>query len=396
MTYADNYNIRTTSVKFNDVADALDGLITRNYAGLTTGTSTAYIATPSPAWDAYTTSGLVVIIPHVTNSGAATINISSLGARDLRIGNAPIAAGVLQQNVPTIMAYTGTYFEVLLQNVSIPAGTIYTYAGASTPTGYLLCDGTSYNTYTYRTLHAVVSNIYGGTAYLAGTTDQPGAVTTFLVPDLRRRMPTGKGASDTLGFTEGGNNTGTAYASRSLSHSHSVPAHYHGMGAGATLNITSSGGVTSGIESVGHTHSGTTGLQNQDHTHSGVTNVDGRHTHSTASTATVDSGTAPIDNIRLTGGTGAARTVTIGNTTTDSSSHAHSFTTYGQNSNHDHNFTTGGVSANHTHNVPNHTHAAGNIAGVIGLVTGGVDGNAAMTSGTSTQPYLILNYIIKT
>jgi hypothetical protein len=51
MTYADNYNIRTTSVKFNDVGDALDGLITRNYAGLTTGTSTTYIATPTPAWD---------------------------------------------------------------------------------------------------------------------------------------------------------------------------------------------------------------------------------------------------------------------------------------------------------------------------------------------------------
>jgi hypothetical protein len=58
MTYADNYNVRTTSVKFNDVADALDGLITRNYAGITSGTSTAYIASPSPTWDAYTTSGL--------------------------------------------------------------------------------------------------------------------------------------------------------------------------------------------------------------------------------------------------------------------------------------------------------------------------------------------------
>ena len=163
MTYADNYNIRTTSVKFNDVGDALDGLITRNYAGLTTGTSTAYIATPSPSWDAYTTSGLVVIIPHVTNTGASTINIAGLGLRDLRIGNIAIAAGVLQQNIPTIMAYTGTYFEVLLQNVSIPVGAIYTYAGASSPAGYLLCDGGSNSTTgTYAALFGVIGYTYGG------------------------------------------------------------------------------------------------------------------------------------------------------------------------------------------------------------------------------------------
>lgn len=360
MTYADDYNIRTTSVKFNDVANALDGLITRNYAGLTTGTSTAYIATPTPAWTAYTTSGLVVIIPHVSNSGAATINISSLGAKDLKIGNAPLAAGVLQQNVPTLLAYTGTYFEVLLQNVSIPTGAIYTYAGSSSPTGYLLCDGTSYNTYTYRTLHAVVSNIYGGTAYNPGTTDQSGAVTTFNVPDLRRRVPIGTGSSDSIGGSDG-----VAYASRSSTQSHSVPAHYHGMGAGADLNITSSGSGTTGIESTGHTHSGTTGDDSPDHTH----NFSKRNNTTTP----------------LTTGTPAASS----GAGTDVG-----FTTGGANSRHQHAFTTGSQSANHTHTTPNHTHGSANFAGSIGLITGGVDGNAAMTSGAGQ--YLYINYIIKT
>jgi microcystin-dependent protein len=50
-----------------------------------------------------------------------------------------------------------------------------------------------------------------------------------------------------------------------------------------------------------------------------------------------------------------------------------------------------------------HTHASGAFAGKIGLVTGGVDGNAAMTSGSTTPsntgtnnpPYLVVNYIIK-
>lgn len=83
---------------------------------------------------------------------------------------------------------------------------------------------------------------------------------------------------------------------------------------------------------------------------------------------------------------------------------------------------TGTESANHTHNLgygtnlaagaiakpgsfsgtsladtgtqsANHTHA---ITGSIGLVTGGVDGNAAMTSGTNNPPFLTVNFIIKT
>lgn len=44
------------------------------------------------------------------------------------------------------------------------------------------CDGRALNTYTYRNLHKVISNTFGGTAYSAGVTDQPGAVTTFNVP----------------------------------------------------------------------------------------------------------------------------------------------------------------------------------------------------------------------
>lgn len=340
MTYADDYNIRTTSVKFNDVANALDGLITRNYAGLTTGTSTAYIATPTPAWTAYTTSGLVVIIPHVSNSGAATINISSLGTKDLKIAGSAIAAGVLQQNVPTVLAYTGTYFEVLLQNVSIPTGAIYTYAGSSSPTGYLLCDGTSYNTYTYRTLHAIVSNIYGGTAYNPGTTDQSGAVTTFNVPDLRRRVPIGTGSSDSIGGSDG-----VAYASRSATQTHSVPAHYHSMGgAGSTLATTTSGG---------HGYS-----------HSLAADSAGAHQHS------LGYGT------NLTG-TGVSKPGSFSGTSDalTSSAGAHSHTISG---------TVGGSDGTHSHA----------LTGSIGLVTGGVDGNAAMTSGAGQ--YLYINYIIKT
>jgi microcystin-dependent protein len=41
------------------------------------------------------------------------------------------------------------------------------------------------------------------------------------------------------------------------------------------------------------------------------------------------------------------------------------------------------------------SYAASTISGRIGLVTGGVDGNATMTSGNQNPPYLVVNYIIK-
>ena len=41
------------------------------------------------------------------------------------------------------------------------------------------------------------------------------------------------------------------------------------------------------------------------------------------------------------------------------------------------------------------SYTAPSISGRIGLVTGGINGNAAMTSGTQNPPYLVINYIIK-
>lgn len=324
MTYADDYNIRATSVKFNDVADALDGLITRNYAGLTTGTSTAYIASPTPAWSSYTVSGLIVIIPHVSNTGAATINISSLGVKSLKIGGSDVSAGVLQQNVPTIIAYTGVHFEVLLQNLTIPIGQLNPFAGTTAPTGWLICDGTAVSRSTYSALYSIIGSTYGSGDGSA----------TFNLPDLRRRAPIGRGTSDTLGSSDG-----IAYASRSANQSHTVPAHYHGMGTGADLNITSSGG------------GGATSTESATHS----------HTFPWVSTT--------LDKAWTISGGGGAGYNEPGTTTTSVDN------------------------ADHTHTIPNHTHGTSSFSGRIGLVTGGVDGNAAMTSGAGQ--YLYINYIIK-
>ena len=78
-------------------------------------------------------------------------------------------------------------------NSFIPVGAILSYGHGSFITGVddagiVPCDGRLLNTYTYRNLHKVISNIYGGTAYSAGTTDQSSAVTTFNVPILNNSV----------------------------------------------------------------------------------------------------------------------------------------------------------------------------------------------------------------
>lgn len=116
MTYSDTYNIRTTSVKFNDVADAIDGSITRGFGGTTSGTSTAYICGPTPAWVSYDAAASITIIPHVSNaagSPAVTINISGLGTKEIKRGGANLVAGVMVAGIPTILIYTGVHFEVI-------------------------------------------------------------------------------------------------------------------------------------------------------------------------------------------------------------------------------------------------------------------------------------------
>ncbi len=134
------------------------------------------------------------------------------------------------------------------------------------------------------------------------------------LPDHRQRVPMHKAASGT-GATLGG--TGGA-----IDHTHNTKKHFHGMGAGADLNITASGA----------------------------------HPHAPPSNAFVRTGTG-LANFNTTG----SGTLGYSNTTA-----------------------TDGA----------HPHPAGNFAGRIGIVTGGVDGNADQATTTNNQAFIVLSAII--
>jgi microcystin-dependent protein len=93
----------------------------------------------------------------------------------------------------------------------MPTGAITAYGAAAAPADWLLCDGTAVSRTTYGSLFGVI-----GTTYGAGD-----GSTTFNLPDLRGRVPVGKGTHldvDALGDSDGQATIG----SRRPHHKHTV------------------------------------------------------------------------------------------------------------------------------------------------------------------------------
>lgn len=122
---------------------------------------------------------------------------------------------------------------------AVPSGVISQFAGASAPTGYLLCTGQSLSTTTYAALFSAIGYAYGGSG------------ASFNVPNLQGRIPVGVGTvtdinSRTAAFTRGA--TGGEIDHKLVTAN--MPSHSHGGSTGGnyaynTTDIYTSGGSTS-------------------------------------------------------------------------------------------------------------------------------------------------------
>lgn len=342
-----------------------------------------------------------------TNLTNVSTVLSALKARDESIArmdyssDTNIEAGFIRLNKTnrTLEEWMGSaWAELRLEQ----PGIIKPFAGTTAPRGHLMCDGAEVSRSVYAELFAVVGETYG-----AGN-----GATTFNLPDLRGRFPLGRAISG----------TGSALAATggTLDHIHSIPAHYHQMGAGADLNVSDSGTHTTTINiSHGHTASSTanfTGItipQNKSgdavvsltdpgHVHA-VT--DPGHSHiiwardggPASSTARVSRQTSNEGDIDIQGRS-AKTNVSIqkGYTGISLTNGTHSHSISFNDPTHNHPITVNALTdpTNRTDTSGSHRHLSESIAGRIGLVTGGVDGNALMNSGANNPPFISLNYII--
>ena len=131
---------------------------------------------------------------------------------------------------------------------SVPPGAILPYGGGTAPTGYVLCDDSAKSRTDFSALFAII-----GTTYGAGN-----GTTTFNVPDLRDRIPLGKGTNNsTLGAETTGASASAVVATASGSASLTLTTGTFATSAKDSSTATAVTGVTAG----GHTHNLTLPVQ---------------------------------------------------------------------------------------------------------------------------------------
>lgn len=184
-------------------------------------------------------------------------------AREIMVlDNPTMRAAVMEQHDRELE----DYLKVLVASIAsasgtVPIGTIIDFGGASLPTGYLACDGSTFPTATYPDLAAVLGTTWG--AAPAGS---------CRLPDLRDRSTIGESGTHTLGATGG-----SAVAQ--------LPQHNH------TATFT-------GAALAGHTHTFTgSALGTHTHTFTGSALAAHGHSGSTFTGSAANTGTESADHV---------------------------------------------------------------------------------------------------
>lgn len=238
-----------------------------------------------------------------------------------------------------------------------PSGAIIMYGGSSAPSGWLTCDGSLVSRTTYSALFGII-----GTTFGIGD-----GSTTFALPDMRGRVPVGVESGSYSGSPRNPNNntlgSSAGVDSTQLTTSH-IPSHVHG-------------GTAESSGSHSHTVTGTTTTDGS-HSHGGVTgSALGNHSHTVPNRTIVPGSSAGNVFESWSSGNTTSRTH---NTSNSDLSHTH---TIGADGSHSHTLSSGA-----TNSTGAHTHTV--------ATDGGTLLSATPTAVDNRQPYLVLNYIIKT
>jgi microcystin-dependent protein len=361
----------------DDAGRALQGAVTRewnwrNYTLTAGGTANTKTLTYSVAPQAYYNQRFA-FIANAANTGTVTLNVNGLGAKaikkdiwgtltDLASGDMPtgvfvevafntVADCFVWVNRGVVQSVSGVVgLQDALDAARMPAGALSPFAGATAPTGWLLCHGQAISRSSFAALFAIL-----GTAYGAGD-----GSTTFNLPDLRDRVIAGKGD---MGGTNAGRLSITLTGTTSA-------------GSAVITGLSSTAGLAVGMLAIGpNIPAGRT-----------IASIDSATQVTLDSGASVTLGTAGIrfaviDSNTL-GATGGAATHTL--TTAQMPAHGHTVS-FGSN-------TPGTIdTANQASEPLNPVNYSAGAANQRSSET--VGGGQAHPN---VQPTMVLNYIIKT
>jgi len=94
------------------------------YGGTSGGTANAQTITLTPAPSAYTSGMTFVFFAGATNTGAMTLNVNGLGAKNVYYNGAAIPAGLVQASKMYVVTLSGsitTYFELVNPSIGVGA-----------------------------------------------------------------------------------------------------------------------------------------------------------------------------------------------------------------------------------------------------------------------------------
>ena len=98
---------RTDAAQLAQVQNS-SGTLVGSIAGTNTITGTC-----TPVLTAYTSGQQFVFVPAATSTGAVTINIDTLGAKDIFFEGVALTTGMLVLSVPAFIVYDGTQFNLV-------------------------------------------------------------------------------------------------------------------------------------------------------------------------------------------------------------------------------------------------------------------------------------------
>ena len=176
-----------------DNIPAIDDPTVFNNLITVTGTN-SLIGTSVPPYTSYVAGMTLSFIPVATNTGAVTIDVDGLGAKNVFVGStSAFTGGELVSGQIAQIEYDGVRFQLMNVQATVPAGGIMAFGRSSPPSGWLAANGATVSRTTYAALFAAI-----GTAFGAGD-----GTTTFGLPDLRDRVAIGSGTLYALASTGG-------------------------------------------------------------------------------------------------------------------------------------------------------------------------------------------------